>query len=53
MSASFIDRVKSKYAGVIVDCHDFRGDQTITIKKENASEFFKFLRDLVNTHKML
>ena len=45
MSSNFIDRVKSKYTSNIIDCHDFRGDQTITIRKENSLELFKFLRD--------
>ena len=45
MSASFINRVKSKYKSIIIDCHDFRGDQTITIQKKNALELFEFLRD--------
>ena len=45
MSTNFIDRVKLKYPSVIIDCHDFRGDQTITIKKGDTLELFKFLRD--------
>ena len=45
MSTNFIDRVKSKYANIIIDSHNFRGDQTITVKKESALELFKFLRD--------
>ena len=45
MSKNFIDKVKSKYANIIIDCHDFRGDQTITVKKGIELELFKFLRD--------
>ena len=45
MSTSFINKIKSNYASVIIDSHDFRGDQTITIKKGSVLELFKFLRD--------
>ena len=45
MSTNFIDRVKSKYANIIIDSPEFRGDQTITVKKESTLELFKFLRD--------
>ena len=45
MSKNFIDKVKSRYANSIIDCHDFRGDQTITVKKGIELELFKFLRD--------
>ncbi len=45
MSTNFIDRVKSKYASIIIDSHNFRGDQTLTVKKGNELELFKFLRD--------
>lgn len=45
MSTSYIDIVKSKYPGIIIDSHSFRGEQTITIKKESVLELFKFLRD--------
>ena len=45
MSTSLIDKVKSKYTNIIIDSHDFRGDQTITVKKESTLELFKFLRD--------
>ena len=45
MSTNFIDRVKSKYASIIIASHNFRGDQTLTVKKGNELELFKFLRD--------
>ena len=45
MSTNLIDKIKSKYTNIIIDSHDFRGDQTITVKKENTLELFKFLRD--------
>ncbi len=45
MSTSYIDRIKSKYPRIIIDSHNFRGEQTITVNKESVSELFKFLRD--------
>ena len=45
MSTSYIDRIKSKYPRIIVDSHNFRGEQTITVNKESVLELFKFLRD--------
>ena len=45
MSTSYIDRIKSKYSRIIIDSHNFRGEQTITVNKESVLELFKFLRD--------
>ena len=45
MSSDQIDRINSKYKGVILDSHDFRGDQTITVQKNALIGLFKFLRD--------
>ena len=45
MSTSYIDRIKSKYPRIIIDFHNFRGEQTITVNKESVLELFKFLRD--------
>jgi len=45
MGSDQIDRINSKYKGVILDSHDFRGDQTITVQKNTLIELFKFLRD--------
>ena len=40
-----IERIKEQYTSVVIDSHDFRGDQTVTIKKDCGNEFFQFLRD--------
>jgi len=40
-----IDRVKDKFGNVVLEVHDFRGDQTVTIKKEKVYDVSKFLRD--------
>ena len=40
-----IERIKEQYASAVVDIHHFRGDQTVTVKKNCGGEFFKFLRD--------
>ncbi len=45
MGSDQIDRINSKYKGVILDSHDFRGDQTITVQKNTLIKLFKFLRD--------
>ena len=45
MGSDQIDRINSKYKGVILDSHDFRGDQTITVQKSVLVDLFKFLRD--------
>jgi NADH-quinone oxidoreductase subunit C len=45
MATDIIDRVKSHYSDAIIDSHNFRGDQTITVKKNVLIDLFKFLRD--------
>lgn len=45
MSTNFIDRVKSKFTSIVIDSHNFRGDQTLTVKKGSELELFTFLRD--------
>ena len=40
-----IDAVKEKFGQSILEEHNFRGDQTITVTKECILELFKFLRD--------
>jgi len=45
MDSDQIDKINSKYKGAILDSHDFRGDQTITVQKNVLIELFKFLRD--------
>ena len=40
-----IERIKEQYASAVIDSHDFRGDQTLTMKKDCGGEFFQFLRD--------
>jgi len=45
MSTSHIDKVKLIYPKIIIDSHNFRGEQTITVTKESILELFKLLRD--------
>jgi NADH-quinone oxidoreductase subunit C len=40
-----IERIKQQYVSTVIDSHDFRDDQTITVKKDCGGEFFQFLRD--------
>ncbi|MDA0691873.1 MAG: NADH-quinone oxidoreductase subunit C [Nitrospinae bacterium] len=44
-NTEIIDRVKSQFGDLVIDSHNFRGDQTVTIKNERTLEFFQFLRD--------
>jgi len=45
MSTAVTDKIKAKFGNLVIDSHDFRGDETVTVKKECGLEFFKFLRD--------
>jgi NADH-quinone oxidoreductase subunit C len=45
MATDFIDMVKLHYKDAIIDSHNFRGDQTITVQKNVLVDLFKFLRD--------
>lgn len=45
MDSDQIDKINLKYKGVILDTHNFRGDQTFTVQKNVLIELFKFLRD--------
>ena len=45
MATDFIDMVELHYKDAIIDSHNFRGDQTITLQKNVLVDLFKFLRD--------
>ncbi|MBT4127555.1 MAG: NADH-quinone oxidoreductase subunit C [Nitrospina sp.] len=45
MATDFIDMVELHYKDAIIDSHNFRGDQTITVQKNVLVDLFKFLRD--------
>ena len=45
MSTDYIDRINLQYREVIIDSHNFRDEQTISVKKEAIIELCKFLRD--------
>lgn len=40
-----IDKIKAKFGAGVTDFHNFRDDQTVTIKKECLFEVARFLRD--------
>lgn len=42
---SVIDKIKSAFSDSVLESHTFRGDQTVTVKKECIVELLKFLRD--------
>ncbi|MEE9259439.1 MAG: NADH-quinone oxidoreductase subunit C [Nitrospinaceae bacterium] len=43
--SQIIDTIKQKHAALVTDTHNFRDDQTVTVKKECGPGFFEFLRD--------
>lgn len=46
MSATnLIDKVKAQFGALVIDSHNFCGDQTVTVKNESTLELFQFLRD--------
>ena len=45
MSTNYIDMINSQYKEIVIDSHNFREEQTISVKKEAIIELFKFLRD--------
>jgi len=42
---NIIDKVKSRFGELVLDSHNFCGDQTVTVKNESTFVLFKFLRD--------
>jgi NADH-quinone oxidoreductase subunit C len=42
---NIIDKIKASFSDAVVESHTFRGDQTVTVKKESVLEVIKFLRD--------
>jgi NADH-quinone oxidoreductase subunit C len=40
-----INKLNSRYPESIIEAHSYRGDDTAVVKKEDALEIFKFLRD--------
>ena len=45
MATDFIDMVELHYKDAIIDSHNFRGDQTVTVQKNVLVDLFKFIRD--------
>ncbi len=42
---NIIDKIKDKFGDKTLESHNYRGDQTVTVKKESVHEVAKFLRD--------
>ena len=42
---ALIDKIKSKFGGEVLDSHNFRGDQTVVVKKETIFPLAQWLRD--------
>lgn len=45
-----IDAIKARFGDQVLDEHNFRGDQTVTVKKECIQELARFLRDEPSLH---
>lgn len=43
---SFItDKIKNRFGSAVLETHDYRGDETVVVKKENVFEVAKFLKE--------
>ena len=40
-----INKIKEKFGDKVLESHNYRGDQTVTVRKEFVQEISKFLRD--------
>ena len=40
-----INKIKEKFGDEVLESHNYRGDQTVTVRKEFVQEISKFLRD--------
>lgn len=45
MGAGLIQKVIEKFRDSVIDSHDFRGDETIIIKRNDMLKVFKYIRD--------
>ncbi len=50
MSTEYIDRINTQFKDIIIDSHNFRGEQTITVMKSALIELLKFIRDDPKLH---
>ncbi|SVA56102.1 uncharacterized protein METZ01_LOCUS108956 [marine metagenome] len=44
-STHVINQIKEAQGLLVIDSHNFREDQTVTMKKECGADFFKYLKD--------
>lgn len=42
---NIIEKIKGQFASAVLEDHNFRGDQTVTLQKEKIIEVTQFLRD--------
>ncbi|MEE8259720.1 MAG: NADH-quinone oxidoreductase subunit C, partial [Nitrospinaceae bacterium] len=42
---NIIQKIKDRFGDVVLEDHNFRGDQTITLQKEKIVEVTQFLKD--------
>lgn len=45
MNEQLILKLKERFEQIIVETHNFRGDETVVIKREGALEFFSYLKN--------
>ena len=42
---NIIQKIKDRFGDAVLEDHNFRGDQTVTLKKEKIVEVTQFIRD--------
>lgn len=45
MNQQLIPKLKERFEQIVVETHNFRGDETVLIKREGALEFFSYLKN--------
>tara|TARA_B100000686_G_scaffold347074_1_gene434996 strand:- start:2407 stop:2889 length:483 start_codon:yes stop_codon:yes gene_type:complete len=45
MAVDVIEIVKGEFSSEVLESHDFRSDQTLTVKRDRMLDLFEFLRD--------
>ena len=45
MDVKTIEQIQKKFSGMLISTHDFRGDETIVIKRESLMDVMRFLKD--------
>lgn len=49
MSVKVVNAIKNKFGDAVIQAHDFRGDDTVVLKKESLLEVCRFLKESPDT----